>query len=164
MASDFEEGMLVGLLIGEGHFGGDGRQPQVTLRMHVRHEAMFTWIDDHFPGGKLYGPYNHGGRHYYQWMARGDYLRSSLIPLLERRMSPSLDGYAYQRYQTMRNRYAGRLGLVDGPMPPPEKVRLKSADRPVAPPAPSAEPTHRLVDQPRAERSARRTGPRGQDQ
>src|SRR5262245_24853141 len=31
---DFSIGFLLGLLVGEGHFGGDGRQPQVTLRMH----------------------------------------------------------------------------------------------------------------------------------
>ena len=71
MASEYELGLLVGLLVGEGHFGGDGRQPQITLRMHVRHEAMFHWIERTFPGGKLYGPYHHDGRHYYQWMARG---------------------------------------------------------------------------------------------
>ncbi len=34
-----------GILVGEGHFGGDGRQPQVTLRMHVDHEALFRWLD-----------------------------------------------------------------------------------------------------------------------
>src|SRR5688572_30523105 len=64
----FEIGVLVGILVGEGHFGGDGRQPQVTLRMHVRHEALFLWLGAHFPGGRLYGPYHHGGRSYYQWM------------------------------------------------------------------------------------------------
>jgi hypothetical protein len=49
MATRFEIGYLVGLLVGEGHFGGDGRAPQVTLRMHVRHEAIFRWIEQTFP-------------------------------------------------------------------------------------------------------------------
>ena len=40
--SDFDHGLLVGVLIGEASFGGDGKQPQVTLRMHVRHEALFA--------------------------------------------------------------------------------------------------------------------------
>ena len=71
LLTDFEKGVMVGLLIGEGHFGGDGRQPQVTLRMHVRHETLFRWIEQTFPGGKLYGPYNHDGRQYLQWMAEG---------------------------------------------------------------------------------------------
>src|SRR2546423_1884995 len=38
-------GYLIGVLAGEGHFGGDGRQPQVTLRMHVRHEKLFRWLE-----------------------------------------------------------------------------------------------------------------------
>ena len=36
-----------------------------------------------FPDAKLYGPYAHGGRSYYQWMARGRYLRDFIVPLLE---------------------------------------------------------------------------------
>jgi hypothetical protein len=109
--TDFDNGFLVGLLVGEGSFGGDGRQPQVTLRMHVRHEALFAWIEAVFPGGKLYGPYNHDGRRYYQWMARGGFLKDQLLPLLEQFLSPSLDGHSFRRYTEMKARYAGRLGL-----------------------------------------------------
>lgn len=115
VVTEYEEGFLVGLLVGEGHFGGDGRQPQITLRMHVRHEAMFHWLERLFPGGRLYGPYHHDGRHYYQWMARGAYLRDELLPILERRLSPDLDGHSYQRFQEMRSRYARRLGLTEAP-------------------------------------------------
>src|SRR6266704_3171103 len=97
MPTQFEFGFLVGLLVGEGHFGGDGRQPQVTLRMHVRHEAMFRWLEQTFPGGRLYGPYNHGGRHYLQWMARGPFLRDELVPVLDRLLSPSLDRHSFDR-------------------------------------------------------------------
>lgn len=107
---DFEEGVLVGLLIGEGHFGGDGRQPQITLRMHTRHDALFRWLERTFPGGRLYGPYDHGGRHYYQWMVRGAYLRDVVLPLLERRLTATLDQYAYDRFITMRETYAKQLG------------------------------------------------------
>jgi len=99
-----EIGILVGLLIGEGHFGGDGRIPHVTLRMHVRHERMFRWLEATF-GGRLYGPYHHSGRHYYQWMARGEYLRATLVPLLDRHLRPELDGHAWQRYRDMKERY-----------------------------------------------------------
>lgn len=109
VATDYDEGVLVGVLVGEGHFGGDGRQPHVTLRMHERHEALFRWIERTFPGGRLYGPYNHGGRRYYQWMARGAYLRDSLLPLLERRLTPALDQYAFQRFDTMRTTYRRQL-------------------------------------------------------
>ena len=120
MANQFEEGLLVGLLIGEGHFGGDGRQPQVTLRMHIRHAALFDWLERVFPGGRLYGPYNHDGRRYFQWMARGAYLRDSLLPLLERWLSPAVDEHSWERFRRMRATYTRQLG----PLPP-------EGDRPV---------------------------------
>jgi len=103
--SDTEIGILLGVLIGEGHFGGDGKQPQVTLRMHTDHEALFLWIMRRF-GGKLYGPYHHGGRSYYQWMARGAFLRDTLIPLIDRHLHAELDGKTFGRYSEMKKRYA----------------------------------------------------------
>ena len=102
----FTEGVIVGILIGEGHFGGDGRQPHVTLRMHTDHEALFSWLQGIFPDSKLYGPYHHGGRSYYQWMARGAFLRDTLVPLLKRRLKPELDGKAWNRFQSMLETYA----------------------------------------------------------
>ena len=105
MPTDFEVGVLLGVLIGEGHFGGDGRQPQVTLRMHVDHESLFRWIERAFPGGRLYGPYDHGGRRYFQWMARGTFLRETLVPLLDRHLSEDLDRRAAGRYAEMKRRY-----------------------------------------------------------
>jgi hypothetical protein len=102
----FERGLVVGILIGEGSFGGDGKQPQITLRMHVRHEALFRWLVARFPRSRLYGPYGHGGRSYYQWMARGSALVDDLLPLLEADLSPSVDAYAAGRFAEMRERYA----------------------------------------------------------
>ncbi len=104
--SDFERGVVVGLLIGEGSFGGDGKQPQVTLRMHIRHERLFRWLLELFPTSRLYGPYHHGGRSYYQWMARGPALVHELLPLLEGKLHEELDGYAAERFQRMCERYA----------------------------------------------------------
>ena len=105
----FEIGYLIGILVGEGSFGGDGKQPQVTLRMHTDHEPLFLWIMDRFPGGKLYGPYHHGGRSYYQWMARGVYLRDRLLPLLDAHFSVAMDGRSYERFQQMKADYARQL-------------------------------------------------------
>jgi hypothetical protein len=105
--SEFDKGFAVGLLVGEGSFGGDGKQPQVTLRMHTRHEALFHWLVARFPRTKLYGPYNHGGRSYYQWMARGRTLVEDLLPLLEERVSPALDQHAAERLREMTQNYAG---------------------------------------------------------
>lgn len=107
--SDFDRGFLVGLLIGEGSFGGDGKQPQVTLRMHTRHEALFHWLMDRFPRTRLYGPYHHGGRSYYQWMARGPALVRDLLPLLEAELNRDLDAHAAERFEEMRTRYAAYI-------------------------------------------------------
>jgi hypothetical protein len=110
VATQFEVGFLVGLLVGEGHFGGDGRQPQITLRMHVRHEVIFRWLERTFPGGRLYGPYHHDGRHYLQWMARGRFLRDELVPLLDGFLSPDLDRQSFDRFQLMKTRYPQLAG------------------------------------------------------
>jgi hypothetical protein len=103
-SDDLSVGFLLGLLVGEGHFGGDGRQPQVTLRMHVRHEETFEWLRRTYPGSALYGPYHHGGRSYYQWAARGRYLREYIVPLVQRHRS-LLDAYTAARFDTMCERY-----------------------------------------------------------
>lgn len=102
--SDFDLGVLVGVLLGEGHFGGDGRQPQVTLRMHTRHERLFRWLCRAIPGSRLYGPYHHGGRSYYQWMVRGDHLRQTLAPMLAGRLD-ELDDPAAARFREMCRNY-----------------------------------------------------------
>jgi len=112
--TDFERGVVVGLLIGEGSFGGDGKQPQVTLRMHVRHEAMFRWLVDRFPESRLYGPYHHGGRSYFQWMARGPVLVHDVLPLLEQELNEELDGHAADRLKTMLTRYAAYIARERG--------------------------------------------------
>jgi hypothetical protein len=119
--SQFDRGVLVGLLIGEGSFGGDGKQPQVTVRMHTRHEALFRWLKDRFPDSRLYGPYHHGGRSYYQWMARGTTLVRDVLPLLDDALGERLDAHAAARYRAMCERYGAyiererqRLALAEG--------------------------------------------------
>jgi len=109
----FERGILVGVLIGEGHFGGDGKQPQVTLRMHVRHEALFRWLAERFPRSRLYGPYHHGNRHYFQWMVRGRALVEDLLPVLDEALDPALDAYAATRLDEMRSRYADYIARIE---------------------------------------------------
>jgi hypothetical protein len=99
-----EQGFLLGVLVGEGHFGGDGMQPQVSLRMHARHEKLFLWIRERIPGARLYGPYHHGGRNYYQLMIRGKTLRDGLLPLLQQNLE-LFDDYVRQRIEEMMSRY-----------------------------------------------------------
>lgn len=104
--SAFDQGLVAGVLIGQGSFGGDGKQPQLTLRMHVRHEALFRWLMERFPRTRLYGPYHHGDRSYFQWMARGQALVEDVLPVLEAAITPELDGYAAGRLAEMRANYA----------------------------------------------------------
>jgi hypothetical protein len=75
--------------------------------MHVRHEALFRWLVERFPRSRLYGPYEHGDRHYYQWMARGRALVEDVLPVLEAAITPELDAHAATRLATMTERYAG---------------------------------------------------------
>src|SRR5437016_3190464 len=109
--SAFDRGVVIGLLVGEGSFGGDGKQPQITLRMHTRHEAIFRWLIDRFPASRLYGPYHHGGRSYYQWMARGAVVVRALLPPREGERAP-LDGHAAERFALMCERYGPYIRRV----------------------------------------------------
>lgn len=108
----FERGLVTGVLIGEGSFGGDGKQPQITLRMHTRHEALFQWLMRVFPRTKLYGPYHHGERSYYQWMARGRALIEDVLPVLEDSLSAEVDGHASERFTAMCETYADYIARM----------------------------------------------------
>ena len=103
---DFERGLLAGVLLSSGSFGGDGKQPQITLRMHTRHEALFRWLMERFPRTRLYGPYHHGDRSYFQWMARGQALVEQVLPVLDAAIGPEIDAPAAQRLADMREQYA----------------------------------------------------------
>jgi hypothetical protein len=67
---------------------------------------MFAWLMERFPRTRLYGPYHHGGRHYYQWMARGEALVEDVLPFLDAAEIVVFDGHAAERIATMRERYA----------------------------------------------------------
>ena len=70
---------------------------------------------ERFPGGRLYGPYAHSGRRYFQWMARGPYLRNEIVPLLDRYFTTAHSGRAHERYERMKARY--ELAGSDGSSP-----------------------------------------------
>lgn len=110
--SDFDRGLFVGVLVGEGSFGGDGKQPQITLRMHVRHEELFRWLIERFPRTRLYGPYAHADRRYYQWMARGPALVEDVLPVLEAVDLGRLDAHAAERLDRMSLHYADYIARI----------------------------------------------------
>lgn len=107
---------MAGLLIGEGHFGGDGKQPQITLKMHIRHEAIFRWLQSLFPRARLYGPYHHDGRSYFQWMARGVALAEDVLPVVESVLTDEIDAHVSTRIRDMRAGYAEFFARYEGPV------------------------------------------------
>ena len=100
----FEEGFLMGVLAGEGHFGGDRFRPHIILHMRVRHQKLLEWVQRMIPASKLYGPYLHDGRHCMQWMARGRALRQELLPLLLKNYQ-FFDDHIRYRISRMINKY-----------------------------------------------------------
>lgn len=112
--SEFERGLILGVLIGEGHFGGDGKQPQITLKMHVRHERLLRWLNDRIRWSRLYGPYHHDNRHFLQLMIRGPALRQALAPMLYGLPWAEIDDYSYARFLDMLKRY----GLLEDVVSP----------------------------------------------
>jgi hypothetical protein len=106
MLSDTERGLIAGILMSEGSFGGDGKQPHVILRKHVRHETLMRWLVARFPRSRLYGPYHHADRSYFQWVARGPALVEDVLPVLEELIVAELDAHAAARLHEMRERYA----------------------------------------------------------
>jgi hypothetical protein len=76
---------------------------------------VFMWLNERFPRCRLYGPYHHGGRHYYQWMARGQALVEDLLPLLDPDEIAMFDGHAAERIAAMCDRYAGYIARYRPP-------------------------------------------------
>ena len=103
--TDREIGIVAGLLATQGSFGGDGKQPQISLKLHTRHEPLLRWLVERFPRTRVYGPYHHGEREFVQWMARGRALVEDVLPVLEQAGFEGLDPYAAERLGLMRERY-----------------------------------------------------------
>lgn len=84
---DFTAGFVIGMVVGEGSFTGDGKTPTMEQKMHVRDRPILEFLCEQI-GGKVYGPYHHGGRHYLTWQLRGADLSRSL-PWFHRHLPPS---------------------------------------------------------------------------
>jgi hypothetical protein len=112
MLRDTDRGLVAGILMSDGHFGGDGKQPHVILRKHVRHELLMRWLVTRFPRSRLYGPYHHGDRSYFQWVARGPALVEDVLPVLEELVVAELDPHAAGRLQEMCALYASYITRI----------------------------------------------------
>ena len=105
-----ELGILIGLFIGEIHFGGDRQQAHVTLRMSKKHLHVLEWAKERFPLAKLYGPYTYvykdgKPRTTYQLMFRGAVLKNQLVPVLNSYDWSLIAPHVYSRYLAMKEKY-----------------------------------------------------------
>ena len=107
--SDFERGAVLVRFVDKANFSGDGKQAQVTLRLHHA-EGDLAWLLARLPPGHLYGPYEYtykdgGVRRFYQLMYRGVNIREDLLPFLEEHDWASIAPEAHAKYLEMRRRY-----------------------------------------------------------
>lgn len=85
--TEFDAGFICGLVIGEGSFTGDLKQPVLAIKLHEDDPAPLLFVQEKL-GGRIYGPYCHDGRRYYFWRLMGKSLQASL-PLFAERLPAS---------------------------------------------------------------------------
>jgi hypothetical protein len=83
----FALGYVMGLIVGEGSFTGDRLSPLLSVKLHQRDPEPLRFLMKTL-GGKIYGPYQHDGRHFNQYYLRGPALRQAL-PLFLSHLPPS---------------------------------------------------------------------------
>jgi hypothetical protein len=84
--SPFDLGFAIGLIVAQGAFTADRKQPTLSVKLNARDPEPLARLEE-LLGGRRYGPYSHGDREYYLWLLRGDDLRAT-IPILERHLPP----------------------------------------------------------------------------
>ena len=97
----------MGLIVGEGSFTGDRQQPSLELKLHRRDFEPLQHLQRTL-GGRIFGPYAHGGRNSYAYMLRGAELRHAL-PLLEKNLP---DSWKRIQFDEWRAKYASYFQRV----------------------------------------------------
>lgn len=105
----FALGYAMGIIVGEGSFTGDGRQPSLEVRLHRRDLEPLEHLQRTL-GGRIYGPYTHGGRNLYAYMLRGRELRAAL-PILQQQLP---NGWKRLQFEKWRQKHAA---FFDRPEP-----------------------------------------------
>jgi hypothetical protein len=93
----FDEGYIAGLVVGEGCWTGDKHAPALAVKMHADDPQPIQHLE-RILGGRIYGPYRHGGRHYHLYLLRGVALRRAL-PLFDRILPPSRKRDQYEAWK-----------------------------------------------------------------
>ena len=93
---EFDVGYIMGLVVGEGSFTADRRQPYLQVKLHARDPFPLRHLADRL-GGRVYGPYRHQTRHYYVWLLRGTALRDA-VPIFQADLPESWKREQFERW------------------------------------------------------------------
>jgi hypothetical protein len=115
---EFDIGYIMGLVVGEGSFTADRRQPYLQVKLHVRDPFPLRHLADRL-GGRVYGPYRHQTRHYYIWLLRGQALRAA-IPIFRTYLPESWKREQFERWLDQHSEF---FALDRGAAAPPESLR-----------------------------------------
>jgi hypothetical protein len=92
----FDIGYIMGLVVGEGSFTGDRRQPVLQVKLNARDPFPLRRLSE-LLGGRVYGPYDRTGRNYFLFMLRGSDLRAA-VPLFQRYLPESWKREQFERW------------------------------------------------------------------
>jgi hypothetical protein len=102
----FEIGYIMGLVVSEGSFTADRQQPYLQVKMHARDPFPLRFLSEQL-GGRVYGPYNHQGRHYFTWLLRGSELRNAL-PIFREHLPESWKREQFDRWFDRHRQFFSR--------------------------------------------------------
>ena len=111
----FGLGYAMGLIVGEGSFTGDRQQPSLEVKLHRRDVEPLEHLQ-RILGGRIFGPYAHGGRNLYAYMLRGQALREAL-PVIHAHLPASWKRVQFEQW---RAKYAD---FFDRPQPSRDLLR-----------------------------------------
>lgn len=115
----FSLGYAMGLIVGEGSFTGDRQQPSLEIRMHRRDLDPLENVRNVL-GGRIFGPYAHGGRSQYVYMLRGRALKEALA-ILHQHLPASWKRIQYDAWREKYSEYLER--------PQPSRALLERVQR-----------------------------------
>jgi hypothetical protein len=114
---EFDIGYIMGLIVGQGSFTADRRQPYLQVKVHVRDPFPLRHLTEQL-GGRVYGPYRHQTRHYYTWLLRGPALRAA-VPIFRTYLPES---WRREQFQQWLDEHFEFFALDRGADVPPEPI------------------------------------------
>jgi hypothetical protein len=115
----FAVGYAMGLIVGEGSFTGDRTQPSLEVKLHRRDFEPLEHLQRTL-GGRVFGPYAHGGRNLYAYMLRGRALKDAM-PIIQEYLPKS---WKRVQFEAWRAKYAEHFDR-----PQPSQALLDSMQR-----------------------------------